>query len=153
MIVRVARSPVELDAADRLVAELYQEDGLPVPPVSGPRAVVLLACDDNGEALGTLRIVFHGEVAVAKRLAIKARGGTATWKGLVDAALKEMSSRGIQCMAATVKPMMQRRWEHSLGLVPVSRGLYGELGNVPAVVMVGSVDAMVKKWDRYRSEP
>lgn len=148
MIVRVARSPADLEAADRLVADLYREEGLPVPPADDQLAVVLLALDDGGVTLGTLRIVFDGQVAVAKRLAIRVKNGTVTWRSLVDAALKEMLIRGTQCMAATVNPTMQKRWERSLGMVVVSQGLYGELGTVFAVVMVGNVDAMRRQWKR-----
>ena len=149
MIVRVARGPTDLEAADRLVVEVWRKAGLPPPPPidAGEDSVVLLV-EEDGEPAGTMTLLFRGVTAVACRFAIRRQSVLSAWSVLVAGALEEMARHNVQIMATTVNPATQRRWQRCLGLVTVFRGLYGELGNVPAVVMVGSVDAMRKKWKR-----
>lgn len=150
-MLRAAQSAADLDAATRLVVEVWQKAGLPSPrPIGGGEDSVVLLVEEDGEPAGTMTLVFRGVTAIACRFAIRRKSVLSAWSVLVAGALQEMARRKVQIMATTVNPATQRRWQECLGLVTVERGLYVELGNVPAVVMVGSVDAMCKQWDQYR---
>ena len=150
MSLRIARTPGDFAVADCLVADVYRRAGLPRPcPIGVDQNSVVLLAEENGELVGTMALVLGGVIAVATRFAIKRKSVLSAWSVLVAGALEEMARRKVQIMATTVNPVTQRRWRQCLGLVTVSRGLYGELGNVPAVVMVGHVPGMVSKWNQY----
>ncbi len=146
-MLRVAQGTADLEAATCLVVEVWRKAGLPPPsPIDAGEESVVLLVEEGGAPVGTMTLLFRGPTAVATRFAIKRRSVLSAWSVLVAGALQEMARRKVQIMATTVNPATQRRWQKCLGLVTVARGLYVELGNVPAVVMVGSVDAMRKKW-------
>ncbi|KKN36165.1 hypothetical protein LCGC14_0776480 [marine sediment metagenome] len=149
MTVRIARNPADFEAADGLAADVYRVSGLPQPlPIRAGEDRVVLLAEDDGEVVGTMALVFCGSGAVATRFAIQRRSVLFCWSMLVAEALSEMAKRHVDFMATSVNPATQDRWRRCLGLVTVARGTYEELSGVPAVVMVGSVDAMRKQWDR-----
>lgn len=151
-MLKVAQSQADFEVAFRLVVEVWQEAGLPPPPlIDVAEDSVVLFVEEDGEVMGTMTLLFRGIIAVACRFAVRRKSILSVWSVLVAGALREMTRRRVQIMATTVNPVAQRRWQQCLGLVTVSRGSYDELGGVPAVVMVGFVSEMCNKWSRYRS--
>lgn len=151
-MLRVARDEVDVDAAACLVAEVWRKTGLPSPsPISVDEGGVVLMAEEDGDLVGTMTLLFRDVTAVACRFAIKKKSVLSAWSVLVMGALEEMAKRKVQIMVTTVNPVTQRRWRHYLGLVTVLRGSYGEVDSVPAVVMVGNVDAMCNQWNQYRT--